>query len=90
MAVALLETSRWHAARIFAIVMPLAMLAAIVLTANHYVIDAAAGAAGAAGAAVALLGLVVARHLHAHPWRPQFTLFSAEGRGRADIGQGGV
>lgn len=87
MAVALLETSRWHAARIFAIVMPLAMLAAIVLTANHYVIDAAAGAAGAA---VALLGLVVARHLHAHPWRPQFTLFSAEGRGRADIGQGGV
>ena len=84
MAVALLETSRWHAARIFAIVMPLAMLDAIVLTANHYVIDAAAGAA------VALLGLVVARHLHAHPWRPQFTLFSAEGRGRADIGQGGV
>jgi len=84
MAVALLETSRWHVTRIFAIVMPLAMLAAIVLTANHYVIDAVAGAA------VALLGLVVARHLHAHPWRPQFALFSTEGRGRADVGQGGV
>lgn len=61
--VALLETTKWWPARLFGVLMPLAMLAAIVLTANHYVIDAAAGAA------VALLGLLAARHLHEHPIR---------------------
>jgi hypothetical protein len=79
--VALLETARWWPARIFAVMMPLAMLAAIVLTANHYVIDAAGGAA------VALLGLLAARYLHEHPIR--LSLNAGEVRGHPDAGASG-
>jgi hypothetical protein len=63
---ALLQTSRSVSVRIFGILMPLAMLAAIVLTANHYLIDAAAGAA------VALIGLAAARYLHRRTWSSSF------------------
>ena len=61
---ALLDTSRWLPARAFAVLMPLAMLAAIVLTANHYLADAAGGAA------VALTGLAAARYLRGRDRRP--------------------
>ena len=50
--------------RAFSVLSPLLMLAAIVLTANHYVVDALAGAI------VALLGLAIAywlRGSHFHP-----------------------
>ncbi len=81
MGIAILETTRWLPARIFAVVLPLAMLAAIVLTANHYLID------GAAGAAVALLGLLVAKYLHQHPLRSQLPALTGEGvRGHPDPG----
>lgn len=49
---ATLATNRW--ARLFGWIMPPAMLAAIVLTANHYIVD------GIAGGTLALLGYVVA------------------------------
>lgn len=55
--IALFETSRRGLVRVFAVVMPLAMLAAIVLTANHYVVDAAGGGA------VALTGFAIARYV---------------------------
>ena len=61
---ALLDTSRWLPATASAVLMPLAMLAAIVLTANHYLADAAGGAA------VALTGLAAARYLRGRDWRP--------------------
>ena len=81
MGVAILETTRWWPARIFAVLMPLAMLAAIVLTANHYVIDAAAGAA------VALLGLFAAKYLHQHPIGKRLPALTADGvRGHPDPG----
>jgi PAP2 superfamily len=45
------------AARLFGLLMPVLMLAAIVLTANHYVLD------GVAGGVIALIGLAVGTHL---------------------------
>jgi hypothetical protein len=41
------------AARLFGLVMPVLMLAAIVLTANHYLVD------GIAGGTIALIGLAI-------------------------------
>ncbi len=52
---ALFQSTRWRPARVFALLLPPAMFAAIVLTANHYIVD------GVAGIALALTGLVVAR-----------------------------
>jgi len=61
-AVAVWLASRDVALRSFAVLMPLATLAAIVLTANHYILDAVAGvlaiAAGMA-AAIAVRGLIL-------------------------------
>jgi hypothetical protein len=54
---ALFQSTRWRPARLFALLLPPAMFAAIVLTANHYIVD------GVAGIALALAGLGVARWL---------------------------
>lgn len=55
--VILWRTTRNAVVRTFAVAMPVAMAFAVVATANHYLIDVAAGAA------VALAGLVIARRL---------------------------
>ena len=55
---ALIRVSTVRVVRLFGCLMPVAMLAAIVLTANHYIIDAVVGGA------VALTGLAVAEGLH--------------------------
>lgn len=54
----LVRESRVLAVRIFGVVMPVAMFAAIVLTANHYIVD------GFAGVALALAALWLAVRLH--------------------------
>jgi hypothetical protein len=53
--IALFRESRSRLMRVFAVVLPCVMLLSIVLTANHYILDAVAGAA------VALFGLAVAQ-----------------------------
>ncbi|MEZ5406614.1 MAG: phosphatase PAP2 family protein [Acidimicrobiales bacterium] len=58
--IALARTARHRATRTIAALSPLAMAAAVVLTANHYLVDVLAGAA------VALVGLVVAVRLEPH------------------------
>ncbi len=50
----LVRTSRHRVVKILGVVTPILMIAAVVLTANHYILDAVAGAA------VALIGLAVA------------------------------
>ena len=45
--------------RVIGVLLPLAMFIAIVITANHYVIDAIAGGV------IAMLGLLLARRIHA-------------------------
>ncbi len=55
--IAILRQAPLPAARVFGAAMPVAMLLAIIVTANHYIIDAVAGAA------LALFGLWVAGHL---------------------------
>jgi hypothetical protein len=60
--IALITESRWLAARVLGAIVPLLMLAAIVITANHYIFDAVAGAA------VALTGLAVSCGLQS-AWR---------------------
>ncbi len=55
--IALWRSTRNAAVRTFAVVMPVLMAWAVVLTANHYIVDAIAGAA------VALVGLLIARSL---------------------------
>jgi hypothetical protein len=52
--IALITQSRWLAVRIAGAIIPLLMVSAIVLTANHYIFDALAGGA------VALTGLAIA------------------------------
>ncbi len=52
--IALVTNARWLAVRVFGVVVPVLMFAAILLTANHYIFDAMAGAA------VALTGLAAA------------------------------
>ncbi|TCN31162.1 PAP2 superfamily protein [Kribbella orskensis] len=54
-------------ARLFGWLMPPAMLASIVLTANHYLLD------GLVGGAIALLALVAANHLARRHHRPPMT-----------------
>jgi hypothetical protein len=61
--IALVSALRSAPLRVGAALIPLAMLCAIVLTANHYIIDAPAGAV------VALTGLFVA-YLLQHEWSP--------------------
>jgi hypothetical protein len=56
--IALWRNSRWLVARAIAVVLPVLMALAIVLTGNHFIIDAFAGAA------VALLGLAIAANGH--------------------------
>lgn len=55
--IALFRSSRHLIVRCFACLMPVAMLLAIILTANHYIFDAVTGAM------LALFGLFVAAHL---------------------------
>jgi len=57
-AIAVFETTRAWWARAFALVMPAAMLAGIVLTANHYIID------GLLGGAIAMSALWIAGYLN--------------------------
>jgi hypothetical protein len=57
MGVAIFLNARHWAWRAFAVAMPLAMYAATILTANHFVLD------GVVGAAVALTGLAIARQV---------------------------
>lgn len=52
-----LRAIRWRPVKLLCWLMPLAMLLAIILTANHYILDAVAGAV------VALTGLWLAQHL---------------------------
>ena len=54
MGIALITQTRWRIARIVGAIIPLLMLSAIVLTANHYIFDALAGGM------VALTGLAIA------------------------------
>jgi hypothetical protein len=59
MGIAIFQTTRHLFWKVFAVVMPLAMYLATILTANHFVLD------GVVGALVALTGLVIARQIHA-------------------------
>ncbi len=59
MGIALVSQSRSYALRVIGVLLPLAMFIAIVITANHYVIDAIAGGV------IAMLGLLLARRIHA-------------------------
>jgi hypothetical protein len=59
MGIALVSQSRYYLLRVIGVLLPLAMFVAIVVTANHYVIDAVAGGV------VAVIGLLVARRIHA-------------------------
>lgn len=62
--IALFQSTRLWALRAFALLLPPAMFAAIVLTANHYVVD------GVAGVTVALVGLGIAYwHRNGHGFR---------------------
>ena len=54
--IALFGTARVWPLRLFGLLMPLAMFAAVIATANHFVLDPVAGAA------LALLGLLLASH----------------------------
>ena len=73
MGIALVSQSRFYLLRVLGVLLPLAMFIAIVITANHYVIDAVAGGA------IAVLGLLLARRIHAGGrWVPFPT---AEGSG---------
>ena len=49
-------TAKWYW-KVFAVVMPLIMYSATILTANHYILD------GIAGSVVALIGLAIARRI---------------------------
>ncbi len=55
--IALVKEARSPLLKVFGAVMPAVMFLAIVLTANHYILD------GAAGAAIALTGLLLARRI---------------------------
>jgi len=70
-AIATHATRRWL--RALGIVLPLLMISATILTANHYILD------GIVGMALATFGLVVARALAGHPLR-----FPARGGNQSD------
>ena len=59
MGIAIFRTTQNLVWRLFAVVMPLAMYAATILTANHFVLD------GVVGSLVALIGLVIAMRISA-------------------------
>ena len=61
MGIALFARARSRIARLVGVAVPIFMLLAVVLTANHYIIDAVAGGG------IALLGLVAARNLRLPP-----------------------
>ncbi len=58
--IALFQTTRAGYARAFALLMPLLMFTAVVLTANHYILDAIVGGA------IALAAIWLAARLHQH------------------------
>jgi membrane-associated phospholipid phosphatase len=62
--IALWRNSRLWPTRVFAVTLPILMVFAIVLTGNHYIVDAIAGAA------VALLGLLIAANWRRLRWKP--------------------
>jgi len=75
--IALFRNTRLLPARVFAVVLPVLMAFAIVLTANHFIIDAVAGAA------VALVGLLIAANWNRLRWRPAFRRnYQPEPRGK--------
>jgi hypothetical protein len=79
MGIAIFRTTRHRAWRIFAVAMPLAMYAATILTANHFVLD------GVVGAIVALTGLGIAMRITAPAARPEpgsITMISPRQEGR--------
>lgn len=63
--IALVREAPGLAGRLFGWIMPVLMLMAVVLTANHYILDVVAGAA------VALFGLLLAQHLPLGLSRPR-------------------
>jgi hypothetical protein len=63
----LVLVARAPAARVFGVVLPCLMFLAIVLTANHYVVD------GVLGAIVALIGLAMAFGVRRLPPLPAFS-----------------
>lgn len=69
--IALIQGSRRWSVRLLGLLSPLAMFAAIILTANHYLLDAAAGAT------VALIGLAAAHVLMTHQPHPVAALRNA-------------
>jgi PAP2 superfamily len=79
--IALVSTARSIAARALGVAMPVAMAAAVVLTANHWIVDVIAGAA------IALVGLAIAARLTPEgPARSESALMNAaytERRGSA-------
>jgi hypothetical protein len=64
MGIAIYSTTRAWYARAFAVVMPLVMYAATILTANHYLLD------GLAGSAIALAALAVAMRIRSRSDTP--------------------
>ncbi|MFV2070235.1 MAG: phosphatase PAP2 family protein, partial [Pirellulales bacterium] len=58
--IALFQTTRVWYARAFGLLMPLVMFAAVVLTANHYIVDPIVGGA------IALAAIWLATRLHRH------------------------
>jgi hypothetical protein len=77
--IAILRCARGHRGRIVGALLPVAMFTAIVLTANHYILD------GIAGALVALTGLAVSSYITPR-WSPVFDRL-AVGRRLANIPQ---
>jgi hypothetical protein len=72
--IALARASRRRIAYPFAMLLPIAMALAVVMTANHYVLDAVVGAAVAAVALTLALHLPDLREVHRpieHPSRPR-------------------
>ena len=76
--IALVRESRHPALRGFGAVMPLVMFMAIIVTANHYFIDAAVGAV------VALIGLAVATKLDRQTYWPRLVAGVGRLRGRRE------
>jgi len=74
-AIATTATRRWL--RALGVILPLLMISATVLTANHYILD------GVVGMALATFGLFTARYLAGFPARSQMTESSVPSRSAA-------